>query len=184
MKARLGLTIVLALLATPALAQRITIDYDKDFDFDKVETFAYVETKDSDASDQLIDGRIEAAIVKELTEGGLRQVESDADLFVTYHLTTKENTVLNTTGYGYGGYGGGWGRYGGVGMTSATTTVSTYTEGTIIVDAYEPGEKKMVWRGTGTVTVKSKPEKQTKQISNIMTKMGDKWDKILAKQGK
>ena len=27
-----------------------------------------------------------------------------------------------------------------------------------IVDAYEPGDKKMVWRGTGTVTVKEKHE--------------------------
>ena len=53
-----------------------------------------------------------------------------------------------------------------------------------IVDAYEPGDKKMVWRGTGTVTVKEKPEKQTKQIENIMTKLGKKWDKILAGEGK
>ena len=182
MRARLGLTIVLALLATPALAQRITIDYAHDFDFDKVKTFAYVETKDTNATNQLMDGRIKDAIVKELTEGRLRQVESDPDLFVTYHLTSKQNVVLNTTGYGYGGYGLGWGRWGG-GMTTATTTASTYTEGTLIVDAYEPAEKQMVWRGTGTVTVKSTPEKRTKQIGKILTKMGDKWDKILAKEG-
>ena len=42
----------------------------------------------------------------------------------------------------------------------------------------------MVWRGTGTVTVKSKPEKQTKQVEKIFTKMGSRWDKILAGQGK
>jgi len=185
MKAKLGLMIALVLVATPVFAQQVTIDYAHDYDFGKVKTFAYVETKDTDSKDQLMDGRIKDAIVKELTDGGLKQVDSDADLYVTYHLTSKENTVLNTTSMGYGGYGGGWGRWGGgVGMGSSTTTSSTYTEGTLIVDAYEPGDKKMVWRGSGTVTVKSKPEKQTQQIQSIMTKMGSKWQKILAKEGK
>lgn len=180
-----GLTICLALVATPALAQQINIDYDHAFDFDKVKTFTYVETKESNAKDPLMDGRIKDAIIKALTEGGLQNVDSDADLYVTYHVSTKENTVLNTTNFGYGGYGGGWGRWGGgVGMGTSTTTASTYTEGTLIVDAYGPGDQKMVWRGTGTVTVKSKPEKQTQQIDNIIAKMGAKWEKILANQGK
>ena len=65
----------------------------------------------------------------------------------------------------------------------STTTATTYTEGTLIVDAYEPGENEMVWRGNGTVTLKSKPEKVSKQITKIMTKMGTKWRKILAEQG-
>ena len=45
--------------------------------------------------------------------------------------------------------------------------------------AYEPGEKQLVWRGTGTVTVKKEPEAQAKQINKILTKMGKQWDKIL-----
>ena len=69
------------------------------------------------------------------------------------------------------------------GMGSSTTTESTYTEGTLIIDAYEPSDKKMVWRGTGTVTVKAKPEKQSQQITKILTKLGEKWQKILAGQG-
>ena len=180
MKTRLGLMIALVLLAAPAFAQKITIDYDHDYDFDKVKTFAYTTTEETNSKDQLMDGRIKDAIIKEVTEGGLQQVDSDPDLFITYHLTTKENTVLSTTGMGYGGYGRGGGGWGG-GMS--TTTASTYTEGTLIVDAYEPLDKKMVWRGTGTVTLKAKPEKRTQQVNKIMAKMGAKWDKILANQG-
>ena len=90
-----------------------------------------------------------------------------------------------TTSFGYGGVGRGWGGWGGgMGMGSSTTTSSTYTEGTLIIDGYGPDDKKMVWRGTGTVTVKSKPDKQAQQIDNILSKLGDKWDKILAGQGK
>jgi len=167
LKKTIGLLIVLGLAAIPAAT----------------ETFQYVETKDSNTSNELMDGRIKDAIVRELTQGGLKQVDANPDLFVTYHFTSKENTVYNTTGFGYGGFGLGWGGWGG-GMGSSTTTESNYTEGTLIIDAYEPGDKKMVWRGTGTVTVKAKPEKQAQQIDKILAKLGDKWDKILAGQGK
>ena len=179
MRKALGLLVVLGLAATPALAQRITIDYDHDFDFSKVKTFEYVEIDENKSADQLMDGRIKTAILKQLDE--LTQVDSDPDLYITYHLSSKDHTVLSTTGYG-GGYGGGWGAWGG-GMGMSTTTASTYTDGTLIVDAYEPGEKKMVWRGTGTVTIKSKPEKRAKQIDSIMAKMGARWAKILKNQG-
>ncbi len=59
-----------------------------------------------------------------------------------------------------------------------------YTEGTLIIDGYDSKEKKMVWRGTGTVTVKDNPEKRSKQIDKILHKLGSKWDKILKNKGK
>ncbi len=182
MKNSLTLLFVLAIAATPALAQKVTIDYAHDFDHSSVETFQYIQTKESNAPDELTDNRIKNAIIRELFEGGLQSVSSDPDLFITYHLTSQENTVYTTTSFGYGGYYGGWGRWGG-GMGTATTTASTYTEGTLIIDAYGPDDKKMIWRGTGTVTVKSKPEKQIKQIDNILDKLGKKWAKILAGKG-
>ncbi len=183
MKKALGLLFVLTLASTPVPAQKITIDYAHDFDFSSVETFEYLRTPETNAPDDLTDHRIRNSIIRELHKNGLKSTSSDADLYVTYHLTSQENTVLNTTGFGYGGYHGGWGRWGG-GMGSATTTASTYTEGTLIIDAYGPDEKKMVWRGTGTVTVKPKPEKQQKQIDKIVSKLGSKWAKILAGEGK
>ena len=130
-----------------------------------------------------MDGRLKSAIVRELTEGGLKEVDSDADVFVTYHLSSKENTVFNTTSFGYGGWGRGWGGWGGS-MGTSTTTASTYTTGTLLVDAFEPTEKKMVWRGSGSVTLKQKPEKVAQQIDKVLAKMGQKWDKILKNQGK
>jgi hypothetical protein len=191
MKKILGLIVVLGLAASPTLAQKVTIDYAHEFDFEKVKTFQYVDTQESDMSDSLMDERIEKLIREKLVAGGLTEVEEDPDLYVTYHTASKENQVFNTTHFGYGGWGpgwGGWGGYyggwGGMGMSTSTTTASTYVEGTLIIDAYEPEEKKMVWRGMGTVTVKAKPEKQVKQIENILTKLGKKWDRILHNKGK
>ncbi len=196
MKRALGLIFVLALAATPAMAQKVTVDYAHDFDFSAAKTFQYVETKDSDAKNELMADRVATMFKKELTEGGLKEVTENPDIYVTYHYTSQENTSYNTTSMGYGGYGGyygGWGGYGGYGyggyggmggMGSSTTYATTYTEGTLIFDAYEPGDKKLVWRGTGTVTVKAKTEKKIKQVENILTKLGAKWDKILAGEGK
>jgi hypothetical protein len=175
----MGLLIGMLLIVSPAFAQKVVIDYAHDYDFDKVETFSYVEAKDTNSPDPLMDERFKKAIINELTASGLQRVDSDADLYVTYHLASKDKIVLSTTGYG--GYGRGW-RGWGRGVASTSTTASTYTEGTLLVDAFEPREKKMVWRGAGTVTLKAKPEKRAKQIDKIMTKMGDKWKKILAKQ--
>ncbi len=178
-KATIALFIVLGLAALPAAAQKVTIDYAHDFDFTSVKTFQYVDTKDTNAGNELMDERVKAAIIKELTEGGLTQTDTNPDLHVTYHYSSQDQTVYNTMGTGIGLGWGGWG-----GMDASTTTTSTFTEGTLVLDAYESTEKKMVWRGTGTVTVKSKPDKQAQQIDNILSKLGDKWDKILAGQGK
>jgi hypothetical protein len=175
--------IVLGLAAAPAFAQKVNIDYAHDFDFDAVDTFTYVDTEESNSANPMMNDRIAAAIKRELKEGGLEQVDEGGDLYVTYHITTQERTQYNTTTFGYGGYGAGWHGWGG-GMGSSTTTAYNYTDGTLIIDAYDAAEKKMVWRGTGTVTVKSKPEKQIKQVDNILRKLGNRWDKIIAGQGK
>jgi len=192
MKKALGLIVLLGLAATPALAQKVNIDYAHDFDFEKVKTFDYVETEDSDMNNQLMHDRIVSLIKQNLINGGLTEVDGDADIYVTYHTSSQDYQVFNTTSFGYGGYGAGWGGwgyggyggYGGMSMGSSTTTASNYTEGTLIIDAYEPGEKQLVWRGMGTVTIKAKPEKQTKQIENILAKLGKKWERILHNQGK
>ena len=189
MKKVLGLVFVLALAATPAMAQKVTVDYAHDFDFSSIKTFQYVDTKDSNASNSLTDERIKNAIIKELSQN-LNLVDSDPDVVVTYHVSTEEMSSFNTTSVGYGGYGGygagwgGWGGYGMGGMGTSTTYETKYTEGTLIIDGYDAAEKKLVWRGTGTVTLKAKPEKQMAQVDSILTKIGKKWDKILAGQGK
>jgi hypothetical protein len=170
------------------MAQKVTIDYAHDFDFDSINSFQYVDTMESNVKgNEIMAKRVEDMIKKELREGGLTEVQENPDIYVTYHFTTEERTSYQTTNFGYGGYGAGWGGwgYGGMGgMGTSTTQAINYTDGTLIIDAYDSTEKKMVWRGTGTVTVKAKPEKQIKQVENILKKIGKKWDKILEGKGK
>ena len=185
MKKALGLVFVLALAATPAMAQKVNIDYAHEFDFDSIKTFQYVDTEDSNVKgNQMMADRVASMIMKELREGGLTEVQENPDIYITYHFTTEDRTSYSTSSFGYGGYGGGWGGWGHGGMGTSTTTAHNYTDGTLLIDAYDSTDKKMIWRGTGTVTVKSKPEKQIKQVEKILTKIGAKWDKILHGKGK
>ena len=187
MKRTLGTVIVLVLAAAPALAQKVTIDYAHEFEFGAVKTFQYVDTAESNSTNPMMHDRIVAMIKKELVEGGLTEVSDNPDILVTYHVTSEEQTTYTTSNFGYGGYWGGWGRWGygyTPGLATSTTTARNYTEGTLIIDAYDSAEKKMIWRGTGTVTVKGTPEKQVKQVEKILAKLGAKWDKIIAGQGK
>jgi hypothetical protein len=177
MKKALGLIFVLALVASPAMAQKVNIDYAHDYDFKGIKTFQYVDTKDTNPKNELMADRVTSMIKKELTEGGLTEVSENPDIFVTVHYASQELSSFTTSNFGYGGYWGGWGGWGGMG--TSMTTEQKYTEGTLVIDAYDAQDKKMIWRGTGTVTVKDKPEKQVKQVDKILKKIGDKWDKIL-----
>jgi hypothetical protein len=191
MKKTLGLLIVLGLAASPVLAQKVTIDYAHDYDFSGAETFQYINTEESNAGNPMMADRIESLIKAKMIAGGATEVTTNPDLFITYHITTEQQTSYTTTSFGYGGYGGGWGGYGRYGyggygptMGSSQTTARNYTVGTLIIDAYDSTDKKMIWRATGEVTVKDKPEKQIKQVEKILDKIGKKWAKILADEGK
>ena len=90
MKRTLGLVFILTLVAAPAMAQKVTIDYARDFDFESIKTFQYVETEDSNVKgNDLMADRVTNMIKKELREGGATEVSENPDIYVTYHFTSK-----------------------------------------------------------------------------------------------
>jgi len=119
--------ITLVLAAGPALAQKVHIDYDQNADFENYKTFAWYRSPDTsvESSNELVHRRIVEIIENQLVAGGLRLVDSNPDLYVTYHTNSKEEMSLNTTHFGYG-YPAGWawdpywGGWGGAGMAART----------------------------------------------------------------
>jgi len=191
MKRRIVSTLALILFATPVLAQKIYIDYDKNADFGSFKTFAWAETAETSLEDisPFMHSRIVNAIQYYITEGGLIEDDSDPDLFVTYHTDSKNEVRINTDSFGYG-YGGGyyrnpyWGGYGGYGgMGSTTTTVTEFTRGTLIVDIWDARSKELVWRGAAEAVITEKPDAQAKQIDKMLAKMVKKWHSMKRKAG-
>ena len=81
---------------------------------------------------------------------------------------TKRNVNTFYSG-GMGGYGY---RYGGMGgMGTASTTVSEYTVGTLVVDMFDAKTKNLVFRGTAEDEISDKPEKNAKKLDKASEKL-------------
>jgi hypothetical protein len=184
---RMIATMLLCMLAGNALAKN-NVDFDKSVDFTTFHTFQLLPNPDGALAkaNELMDGRVQDMIRQHLVAQGLKEVSENPDLIVSYDASTKDHQVLNTMGMGPGmgvGMGMGWGRFGAVGMGGmATTTETTFTDGTLVVDAYTPDPKKMVWRGMAEESVADNPEKTTKNIAKSLDELFAMWDKIEKKQ--
>jgi hypothetical protein len=180
MKSTLGIVIWLLLIAVPALAQDVHIDYDRWARFTTFKTYAWVDSPETSLAKDapLMDERIKAAIIDQLSTGRLKMVTSDPDLYVTYHAAFKDKLRLNTMmsiGYGYPS-GWAWDPYWGGAYT--TTSATTYTEGTLIIDIWNAREKTLVWRGSATTEVSSSSEKNAKKVEKAVKKIAAKWEKM------
>jgi hypothetical protein len=186
---------VLVLLTGSAVAQTVDVDFDRDYVMGQNKTFAWVKSSETsvEQADPLMHSRIINGIEYYLTKAGIREVTDpdEADIYVTYHASSKEEVHLNTTSMGYGypggwghaGYGGGW--YGGGSMGTSTTSVSTYQMGTLVVDVWDAKSETLIWRGMASnITLTQNPEKMTKKIDKALKKMMDKWAKIKKKMAK
>ena len=177
-----ALAAAFVLLAAPGFAQKVTIDWDKDYDFMSIKTYQYVAPKEIPMS-PLMQQRVEEAIQYNLAMRGIERVEYDPDVYVTYHAQGRDEVVVHSDHYGYG-YGGGWGRWGMGGMGSSTSRSYTYTKGTLIFDLWDAKTKNMVYRGTISDTVDQKPEKNEKKINKGMEKLFKEFDKQYNKEMK
>jgi hypothetical protein len=183
MKHRVILGLALLVFAGPAFAQKIFIDYDHEYDFDKIATFAWADTAETSVKneDPLLHSRIVNAIEHYLVEGGLTEASEDPDVYVTYHASSKEEMSLNTSSLGYGYPGGwGWGDYGygygyggwGGGMGTTTTTVTKYEVGALVIDVWDASTKEAIWRGTAMdIMISDNPEKMAKRIDKTLHKI-------------
>jgi hypothetical protein len=119
------------------------------------------------APESLAEQEMRASLERNLADKGLTQSTSgSADFLVSYH-TKQQQKVQVTPGYGYGyGYWGyGWGGF---------PDVTTYTEGTLIVDFIDPVTNQVFWRGTASSVVEHpnnpNPQRIDKAVSKLMSK--------------
>ncbi len=162
---------MLCLLLLAGCDLSTTMDYDQDFDFSAIKTYQWAGEKPEQVTD-MAHRRIVNAIDEQLQAKGLSIAESDPDVYVVYYGDDDEQVVANTTHYGYG-YGPGW--YWGGGMGGSTTTVSTYTVGTLVIDMYSAAKKELIWRGTVSGTISEDPQKNIKLIQKAAEKVFKKY---------
>ena len=159
------------LLALPALAiaQDVKIDYDKAYNFAPVKTYSIrIGTAwGNDLSQRRVLEEFDQAIA---AKGWTKTNEGQADIHVVLHGATSTKHNVNTF---YSGGMGGYGyRYGGMGgMGTASTTVSEYTVGTLVVDMFDGKTKNLVFRGTAEDEISDKPENNAKKLDKASEKL-------------
>jgi hypothetical protein len=175
---------VLMLFAvTAAFGMSTKSDYEKNFDFSQLHTFAFKTDRASNdplSTNTLEAGRIQNALAAQLEANGFSQAPQSPDFIVAFYSRSKQKTQVESSGIGPGfgfGRGFGWG-YGvpfrgrwrnGFGPDIWT---NNYTQGCIMADVIDPKTNEVVWRGVVTDTISGidQSEKQTDQAAKDLVK--------------
>jgi hypothetical protein len=154
------------LLATMALAQSVTYDYDRTADFSRYRTYAW--TRGADLPDELNHARVVRAIDAVLAARGLARVEAGAnpDALVAYHASFDENLEITGSAHGLGPFDLGGDRWG-------SARVQPVLVGTLVVDISDARTKAIVWRSMASSDIRptDTPESRDKKVAKATTKM-------------
>ena len=168
MKGLMTTTVAALALAGTALAQDVTVDFDRTANFGAIKTFAL--KLETPWGNPIGEKRLTEEITQALVgKGWAVAPEATADAQVLLHGASRTKHSLNTFYSGMGGYG--WRGWGAGGMGTATTTASEYTEGTLVVDIYQAKAKQLMWRGVAQGELKDTPEKREKQLQKVSDKL-------------
>jgi hypothetical protein len=163
---RLVLAGVALALAGTAQAQDVKVDFDQAASFATIKTFSI--KLGTTWGNEIQQKRVLDEFTQALVEKGWTLVSTGpADAEVMVHGASQVKKDLNTFysgmgGYGYRGFGGGAG--------TATTTVSEYLVGTLVVDIFD-AKKNLIWRGIAQDELSDKTEKNIKKLGKASDKM-------------
>ena len=180
MKTTTGLLLALVLASMPAMAQKITTDYARDFDFSSISTYTVSGIAADDPSGQLTDDRTRHAIIRELHRAGLLTATLNPDLRVEVRLITTDRAENEVTSATDAEPGPGWTGWKGASPSRPVPS----SAGTLVIIATDTATGKLLWRATSTIQTTAKPEKRHKKIDKVISKMGKRWRAIFAGEGK
>jgi hypothetical protein len=161
----IGLFVFSLLAARGALAQKVTLEFDRDADFTKYKTFAIrngeLNSRNPALNSDLVKKQIEGDIVRDLTARGLTEASGPADLNVVYRFGSARKAELET-------YPAGW-----YGLGTRVVRVP-YAEGTLVVDLRDPHTRSLVWRAIASEE-KSDPTKIAGKLDDMVKKSCEKY---------
>ena len=162
---KIGVVLAIALLAgRVSAAQDVKYNFMPGTDFSKFHTYKWVTIEGGAHPNQIVDAQIKQAVDSQLAAKGLTKTDSDkADLYIGYQIALDQEKQWNAFGTGGMRWGGGMG----------TATSSTITNGSLVLDMYDPSTKQLVWTGNATKTLdpSGNQEKNQKNLDKAMQKL-------------
>ena len=170
---RRALVLMLACAVVPGLAQKIRIDYDHKCDFSHYKTYSWAPLPETPYPNQLMQERIVGMVEEALAAKRLTRVDKGGDIIVEYQVDVTEQPQFTTFTDGFGpGWGGGWD---GWGSSISTTTTQTILMGTLVVNLTDSRKRQLIFQGTSTDTISSRPAKNTKRFKKGVEEMFEKY---------
>jgi len=138
---------------------RVRTDYDKEFDFSQLSTFAWLEPPvrsepetspmddlvDPFAKNSILDKRVRQAVERELLARGYQQGgDGRSEFQLRYFVILKVRMKIRSHSRGYYGY---YGRPYGYGAGVGDVSSYNYKEGTLILDVIYSKTNMLTWRG-------------------------------------
>ncbi len=162
---------LIALLFTGCSTLKVQTDYDTEYNFTNNTTYAVVyNSKEGDNT--LTYDRIQTSIKDNINTKGYKEVaKENADLVLVFHVQVTQMSDIRTDyeRIGYGGYG-----YGGGTIVVPRSVTYRWQEGQLIIDAYNPKTKKIVWRGIVKDEISNASytaEENIEYINDVVTKV-------------
>jgi hypothetical protein len=172
----LSIVIGVALLsASVALAGKVQTQHDPEADFSGYRTYAWKPAKVSGTQrpPAEVEAYVRRAIDTELSNSGLTAVDGEADLFVTFLVTTQFNSNLGSFGemdhlskFGYSATGI-WG------TDWNDVMVENYSQGTLMIDLIDAGTNHLVWRAYARAAIKSAEKNRQAALKAIRNAFKD-----------
>ncbi len=161
----LKIAVLVMFLTACATGPKPAVDYNPEYNFDQLQTFAIVDavtvdqngTKIIDRNISDIDNdRVSKSITLALQAKGMTEIAQPyADMLVKYLIVTKDKTKIRT--YNSGIYNC-WhcrGYHYPFHASATQISVKDYVEGTLIIDFIDPLQNKSVWRSVVSQAVKN-----------------------------
>lgn len=161
---------------------QVSQDFLNDARFLDLKTYRWKSEKQKPTGDKRLDNpflvkRIRSAVENSLSAKGYTKLtEGKPDFYVSYGYSLRSKIESRDTGASFGFGFGSVGRYGGVGINTGQE-VRQYDQATLIIDFINTGSDDLMWRGTGTsrASEHSTPEKATKAVNEMVTKILDQF---------
>lgn len=169
MKTLKFIPLIIILFLVSCQAVNINSDYDKQVDFSKYKTFAFYKTGiDKVEISDLDKKRIMRSIEEQMIMKGFVKSETP-DMLI--NISTKEREQVNVNqfnaGFGYG-WGFGWNpMFWGGGINN----VSTYAEGTLLIDLIDSSKKELIWQGEGVGHLTQNTDRKDQNIKEFVTRI-------------
>ncbi len=180
----LFLALVVVLISGCSTLQ-VQVDYDPEFDFSSLSSFAVVYNKKSDGKD-FTRARISKALTSHIKEKGYRSVDKgEASFYVSIHLDIQKKSQVETNYetmgirpvfYPYFRYNRYIGTSAMLGMepdVRVTTSTYEYEVGKLVIEVLDVTSKAVVWQGIAEdeISSNSSPEKKNAYINRVVKEL-------------